>query len=278
MKTAKQNGWWGMLSALKTGLLLFLFALPTSALAAPDAPDATSPNTLKVAAASDLKFTLDEAIHLFEHENPGTSIHATYGSSGSFVAQLKQGAPFDLFFAADVSFIEPLVKDGEAAASDSFTYGYGRIVLWVPKTSALNLEKDGLKILLNPLVKKIAVANPIHAPYGKAAVAALQSEKIYEVVKDKLVLGENIAQASQFVESQAAQVGIIALALAKSPGMEKTGRYWIVPANLYSPLVQTGVVLKSSKQRVLANRFKNFILGSEGKAIFRKYGFLFSVK
>lgn len=171
---------------------------------------------VRVAAASDLQFALREIETKFEVGHPGVSVEVIYGSSGNLYAQLSNKAPFDLFLSADISYPR-LVEAGLAAQDTEFSYAVGHIVLWVLQSSQLDLDKLGMRALADPTVKKIAIANPRHAPYGRAAEAAMKSLELYDDVKDRLVLGENIAQAAQYVESGAADVGILALSLCSPP-------------------------------------------------------------
>ena len=200
-------------------------------------------------------------------------MEVTYGASGSFFAQLKNGAPFDLFLSADKEYPLRLVEVGLAAREDVFPYAVGRLVVWVPKESALDVEKQGAKVLLDPAVKKVSVANPRVAPYGRAAVAALKSLGVYDRVEGKLVYGENVAQAAQFVQSNAADVGVFALSLARSPAMHDRGRFWEVPADAIPPLEQSGVILSAAAEREAAERFRAYLMGPDGKAVLRRFGF-----
>jgi molybdate transport system substrate-binding protein len=225
-----------------------------------------------IAAASDLKFALDELVKGFRAENPGAEVQVTYGSSGNFLAQISNGAPFDVFLSADVAYPRKLVEQG-LVQDDVFLYAVGRIVLWVPKGSSLAVEQLGMKTLLEPAARRIAIANPQHAPYGRAAEAAMKSQGVYEAVKDKLVLGENIAQTAQFVESGNADVGIIALALAVAPAMKDKGQYWEVPLDAYPRMEQGGAILKRAQDVELAKRFRDYLLGPQGKELLARYGF-----
>lgn len=225
-----------------------------------------------IAAASDLKFALDELVNGFRAENPGAEVQVTYGSSGNFLAQISNGAPFDVFLSADVAYPRKLVEQG-LVQDDVFLYAVGRIVLWVPKGSSLAVEQLGMKTLLEPAARRIAIANPQHAPYGRAAESAMKSQGVYEAVKDKLVLGENIAQTSQFVESGNADVGIIALALALAPVMKDKGQYWEVPLDAYPRMEQGGAILKRAQDVELAKRFRDYLIGPQGKALLERYGF-----
>src|SRR5579871_5389627 len=172
---------------------------------------------LRIAAAADLQFALAEVSKSFEQSHPGCHLAITYGASGNFFSQLSNKAPFDLFLSADATYPQKL-SEQNLSASAPFHYATGHIVLWAPKTSSVDGSK-GFKSLTDSAAKKIAVANPDHAPYGRAAVAALKAAGVYDQIKDRIVLGENIAQTAQFASSGAADVGVIALSLALAPKM-----------------------------------------------------------
>ena len=225
---------------------------------------------INVAAASDLNFAVKEIIQDFEHTT-GHEVRLTLGSSGNFYAQIVNGAPFDVFLSADVNYPRRLEKDGRALAGSTFVYGLGRIALWVPAHSRVNIEKDGIKALVDPSVKKIAIANPEHAPYGLAAVAAMKTANVYDGVKTKLVMGENISQAAQFVQSGAADIGIIAVSIALSDPMRAAGRYWVIPETLYPRMEQGAVLLKRAGPA--AKAFQEWLHGTKALAVFKKYGF-----
>jgi molybdate transport system substrate-binding protein len=226
---------------------------------------------LRIAAAADLKFAMQELANQFEKQS-STKTSVTYGSSGNFFTQLQNGAPFDLFFSADVDYPKRLQAAGLTIPDSLYTYAFGRIVLWMPADPKLDLAKRGWSILLDPLVRKIAIANPEHAPYGRAAIAALQKAQIYQQVQSKLVLGENISQAAQFVQSGNAQAGIIAFSLAISPEM-KDGQRLEIPSSMYPPLEQAVVILKDARNQKAATAFLEFVKSSAGQAILAKYGF-----
>lgn len=226
---------------------------------------------IRVAAAADLKFAFDALADEFRAIHPDVALTVTYGSSGNFYAQLSNGAPFDIFLSADIQYPRKLIESGIADKDSEFLYAIGHLVVWVPNNTKLNVSS--LSALTDPAVKKIAIANPTVAPYGHAAEAALKKSGIYEQVKDRLVFGENIAQAAQFVESQAADAGMIALSLAKSAAMRDKGRYWEVPPDLYPRLDQGGVVMKSAKDREAALSLRSFILSDEGRTILKRFGF-----
>lgn len=234
---------------------------------------ATAERRLEVAAASDLKFAMDELVGEFGKAQPDVVVSVSYGSSGNFLSQITNGAPFDLFFSADIEYPRRLAEAGLAPKGSEFLYAVGRIVLWVPTASKVPVER-GLSALTAPEVKRIAIANPRHAPYGRAAEAALRSAGLFEAVKDKLVFGENIAQTAQFVQSGAADAGFIALSLAIAPALAKEGRYFEVPPGSYPRMEQGGIVLDRARDPGAARLFRDFVLGAQGRATLKRYGFL----
>jgi molybdate transport system substrate-binding protein len=226
---------------------------------------------ITIAAASDLNSAFKEIVAEFE-KTTGNHVKLSLGSSGNFFAQIQNGAPFDLYFSADISYPRKLEEAGLTVPGSLYPYAVGRIVLWAGKDSHLDLSK-GLEILREPTIRKIAIANPKHAPYGRAAVAAMEHAQVYDRVKDKLVLGENISQAAQFVESGAADVGIIALSLALAPPMQAAGHYWEIPADAHPPIAQGAVLLMGGKNSEGAKAFLSFIQGAEGQTMMKRYGF-----
>jgi len=224
-----------------------------------------------VAAASDLSFVLPELAARFEKET-GHTLKLSFGSSGNLFSQIENGAPFDLFFSADLDYPRRLEVGGRVEPGTFCPFAKGWIVLWVSNGSGLDLGR-GLRVLLDPAVRKIAIANPRHAPYGRAAVAALQHEKIYESVEQKLVFGENISQAAQFVESGNADVGILALSLAVAPAMKSKGRYFQIPQNAHPPIEQAAVILMSSHRKQAALQFLRFLKKPETISLLQEYGF-----
>lgn len=226
---------------------------------------------LAVAAASDLNFAIKELIGEYEKQS-GQHVKLSLGSSGNFYAQLQQGAPFDLYFSADIAYPKKLEEAGLTVPGSLYRYAVGRVVLWAPKQSPIEVSK-GLGVLRESTIKKIAIANPKHAPYGRAAVAAMENGQVYAEVKDRLVLGENISQAAQFIESGACDVGIIALSLAMAPAMQSVGSYWLIPAEAHQPLEQGAVVMKQSKQQDAARKFLQFMQSSQGQEVMSRYGF-----
>jgi molybdate transport system substrate-binding protein len=228
---------------------------------------------VSVAAAADLKFAFDEIVSAFQAKNPAIKVTVTYGASGNFYAQLSNKAPFDLFLSADIDYPRKLIDAGLAVKESEFLYAVGHLVVWVPNDSKLDLEKLGIKAVADPSVKKLAIANPKHAPYGRAAEATLRNSGAYDDVQDRLVLGENIAQTAQYVETGAADAGLIALSLALAPAMKEKGRYWMVPLDAYPRLEQGGVILDWAKDKEAAQALKGFITSSEGRDILKRYGF-----
>src|SRR5579862_2329655 len=227
--------------------------------------------SITVAAAADLQFAMQDIATGFQKQT-GKQIKLIYGSSGNFFQQIQNGAPFDMFFSANLDYPKQLDAAGLIEPGSFYQYARGKIVIWVRNESKLDL-KSGMKVLLDPSVKKIAVANPQHAPYGQAAVAAMQKENIYDQVKDKFVLGENISQTASFVVSGSADVGIVALSLALSPNMKDKGRYAEVPGEEYPPIEQACVILGSSKNKETARQFMAFIKTSAIADVLRSYGF-----
>ena len=226
---------------------------------------------ITIAAASDLNFAFREIATEYENTT-GNHVRLTLGSSGNFFAQIQNGAPFDLYFSADIAYPRNLEEAGLTVPGSLYQYAVGRIVLWTGHESRIDVTK-GFEALREPTIRKIAIANPKHAPYGRAAVAAMEYFKVYDQVKDRLILGENISQAAQFIESGACDVGIIALSLAVAPAMKSKGTYWEVPADAHLPLEQGAVILKSSKNQEAARQFLEFIKGPNGQEIMKRYGF-----
>lgn len=224
---------------------------------------------LTIAAAADLKFALDEVVVLFNKAHPADSIDVIYGSSGKFRTQVEQGAPYDIYFSADIAYPRAL-KDARLAASEVRTYGVGRIVLWGTQRTADQMSLEGLA---DPAIRKIAIANPQHAPYGKRAEEALKAAGVWDKVEGKLVYGENVAQTAQFVQTGNAQVGIIALSLALSPELAKQGSYVLISDTLHQPLEQGFVITRRAAQNSRAREFAEFMGGKEARAVMMRYGF-----
>lgn len=226
---------------------------------------------VRVAAAADLRFAMAELTKGF-HAKTGATVEVTYGSSGNFFSQIQSGAPFDLFFSADMNYAKKLVEAGLADGTTLYQYAIGSIVIWLPPESKLDVAHNRWNVLLDATVTKVAIANPEHAPYGRAAVSAMRRAKVYDGVQPKLVLGENISQAAQFVQSGNAQAGIIALSLALAPGM-RDGKYWLIPADMHPPIEQAAVVLSAAKNKSGARAFLDFVQSPDARQILTRFGF-----
>lgn len=231
----------------------------------------SSAQTITVAAAADLHSAMKEISAHFQKDN-SVQVKVVYGASGDFFQQIQNGAPFDIFFSANSEYPKELQARGLTVAGTYYEYARGSIVLMVLSTSSLQVQ-EGLQVLLDPTVKKIAIANPAHAPYGQAAVAALKSQNLYQQVSSKLVTGENVSQAASFVVSGAADVGIVAKSLAVIPSSQVQTRFVEIPSDEYPPITQACIILRSSKQPDLARRFESYVRSSQATKILQKYGF-----
>jgi len=230
---------------------------------------ATTSSEITIAAASDLRFAMDSLVGIFEKSHPDCRVTVIYGSSGRFFQQIVNGAPFDLFFSADKEYPMQLqVKKLTAAPMQ--LYAIGRLVLWSKK---LDPSAKGMNTLLEASIGKIAIANPEHAPYGKRARESLIHYKLYDKVKAKIVLGENISQTAQYVTTGAADVGILALSLAINPALQRSGKYYLIPENSHTPLEQAYVVLGQARNRPTAQTFATFIASPAARQVFRQFGF-----
>jgi molybdate transport system substrate-binding protein len=226
---------------------------------------------ITVAAAADLQSAMQDVAARFERET-GKKVKVIFGSSGNFFQQIQNGAPFDMFFSANLDYPKKLEAAGLIEKGSYYQYAKGKIVVWVPNDSKINLN-SGLKALIDPNVKKIAIANPLHAPYGQAAVSAMQKEGIYDKAKDKFVLGENISQTASFVVSGSAEIGVVALSLALSPNMKDKGRYKQIPTDEYPPIEQACVILSSSKNKEIAQQFLSYFKSAAVADLLVGYGF-----
>jgi molybdate transport system substrate-binding protein len=227
--------------------------------------------SLRVAAAADLQFAMKDIANQYEHQTRH-KVEITFGSSGNFFAQIQNGAPFDVFFSADIEYPNRLQQANLTEPNSLLKYAVGRLVIWIPADSKINLIERKWDALLDPSVQKIAIANPEHAPYGRAAVEALKRARMYDKAQPKLVYGENISQAAQFVQSGNAQAGIIALSLAVSPAM-KTGQRWGIPDDQYAPIEQAAVILKTARDKEAARAFLSFVSSDSGQRTLGSYGF-----
>ena len=231
-------------------------------------PAAAAP-PVTIAAAADLRYALDSLVVIFNRQHPQSPVTVVYGSSGQFYEQLSHGAPFDIFFSADSDYPRRLQQAGLTVGAPT-PYALGRLVLWSGK---LDPRPKGLSTLLDARVQRVAIANPAHAPYGQKAEEVLRSAKLYDQVKPKLVLGENIGQAAQYAATGAADVGILAYALALGPELRRAGRFYLIPATAHTPLQQSFVVLKRAAGNATAKEFAAFMQSEVAKRALRKYGF-----
>lgn len=225
-----------------------------------------------VAAASDLKFTLDEAAAEFRKQT-GRSVRISYGSSGNFFSQISQGGPFELFLSADEAFVFRLADQGLTVDRGAL-YATGRIVLFAPKGSPLQPDArfdDLRRALQDGRLTKFALANPEHAPYGRAARQALQAAGLWTAIEPRLVLGENVSQAAQFAVSGSTQGGIFAYSLALAPSFADAGRFVLIPDNLHDPLRQRMVLTRKAGDT--AKAFYAFLQQPAARAVFRRHGF-----
>jgi molybdate transport system substrate-binding protein len=232
--------------------------------------------TVTVAAAADLSYAVNEIAANFE-KAAGCTVRVSTGSSGNFLSQIENGAPFDVFFSADIEYPKKLEAEGLAVPGSTYLYAVGKIVLWVRNDSRLDISK-GLAVLREPSIQKVAIANPLHAPYGRAAEEALRKSGVYDAVKDKFVLGENISQAAEFVDSGNADAGILALSLVLSPGLKEKGRFWRIPENLYAPIQQGVVLVRASQNPQGAQAFLDYIKSAATAALLERYGFVLPAK
>jgi molybdate transport system substrate-binding protein len=249
---------------VRTSTLAVVFLWLATALAAAQ--------TLTVAAASDVQSALPAIAAQFEKDT-GHKVTLTFGSSGNFFMQIQNGAPFDVLLSADIDYPRQLERAGLAERGSLYEYATGHIVLWTRNDSGIDVRR-GLIVLTSPQVRRVAIANPEHAPYGRAAAAALRHEQLYERVQGKFVRGENIAQAAQFVQSGNADVGVLALSLALAPALKSIGTYSEIPAAFYPPIEQAAVVLAMSKQKAVARQFIDFLKKSDSVRILQSYGFV----
>ena len=233
---------------------------------------------LHVAAAADLEPVLPPILAQFEQQT-GLHVDATYQASAVLTTQIENGAPFDLFLSADLSFPERLIQDrvaganGTVGSTDSsrpITYARGTLVLWARKDS--HLPPPSLALLSDPGLKRLAIADPVRAPYGRAAVAALTTLHLYDALKPRLVTAENIAQAAQFVDSGNAEAGLISLTSALTPQLASSGSYFLIPRDLYPPIEQGAVIVSATRQRAAALRFLDFLLSPAVQAELARSG------
>jgi molybdate transport system substrate-binding protein len=252
------------LNFLQVALLLAACLVPASA-----------QGPVRIAAAADLEPVLPPILEQFEKET-GIHAEATYQASAALTTQIQNGAPFDVFLSADLGYPQKLISAGlaqglgEGAAGIPITYARGTLVLWTRKDT--HLPQPSLEMLRQPVITRIAIANPDRAPYGRAAVAVLKKRGLYDTLKPKLVTAENIAQAAQFVDTGNADAGFISLTSASTPKLTSDGRYFVVPSELYAPIEQGAVLLTGGKQRVEAKKFLVYLMSTPVQQGMRKSG------
>ncbi|MET0856160.1 MAG: molybdate ABC transporter substrate-binding protein [Telluria sp.] len=240
-------------------LLTLLLALPARA------------ETLLVAAASDLSYCIDELGAAFSQQVPQAQLKVSTGASGNFFAQIRHGAPFEVFMSADMDYPAQLARDGDAVGATLTPYAVGRIVLWT--LDARFDVQQGMRVFDDARLTRVALANPAVAPYGRAAKAALEAAGKWPALQPKLVIGENIAQAVQFVQTGNAQIGIVSLASVVSPRLKGQGSYYLVPDAGLAPIMQGAIVTAQGKNNPLAARFVQFLSSPAARAILQRHGF-----
>jgi len=228
--------------------------------------------TVAIAAAADLTFCIQDLNKAYHQDHPDTELKVSTGSSGNFYTQIEHGAPYDVFLSADISFPQKLIDEGFADRSSLSVYSVARLALWTIKPDVVSVDK-GIDVLRDPAVKRIAIANPQFAPYGRAAEAALETAGLWNEIQSRLVTGENIAQTAQFVQSGNADVGFVALSLLYTPTLQNVGRYIQVDPKLYPPLQQAMVLTKAGAGNSAAHDYLQFLGSEEARKIFDRYGF-----
>ncbi|MEW6611245.1 MAG: molybdate ABC transporter substrate-binding protein [Pseudomonadota bacterium] len=241
-------------------ILLALLPLPLQA------------ESLRIAAAADLVYCLDDLNALFKKQHPQADVKLSTGSSGNFFAQIQGGAPYDVFLSADMKYPQALVQAGLADPASLTRYAIGRIALWTLRRD-VDVSR-GLVVLKDPAVRRIAIANPSHAPYGRAAQSAMARAGVWDAVQGRLIMGENISQTAQFVQSGNADVGVVALSLLKSPKLAGQGSYYAVPLDSYPRMDQGLVLTRRGAANPLARAYIEFLRSAEARAVFNRYGFL----
>jgi len=216
---------------------------------------------------------MPELIAAFRKTSPDIAVEPTFGASGSLVAQIENGLPVDVFLCADESYPEQLVQHGLAEAGDFFRYARGHLVLWVPADSPRPVESAGIALLRQHDIRRLAIANPRTAPYGRAALALLEKLQLAEAYRDRLLLADNVVQAWQFAQSGNADAALISKSLALGVPADKAGRWFEIPPHLYPPIVQGGVILRQASDRQAAEQWRDFLLSPSGQKILARYGF-----
>jgi molybdate transport system substrate-binding protein len=249
-----------------------LSAVPLSVRTCGSAPGLSPRGRVRVAAAADLNVAMNDVVSRFSAAHD-VDVTISYGSSGTFYAQLLNQAPFDVFLSADLNYPNQLAARGLTVPQSEFTYAIGRLVLWAPAASPLDIQHLGLRALTDRSLAHVAIANPEHAPYGRAAVAAMQAAGVYDNVRAKVVMGENVAQALQFAQSGAADAAIVARSLAVASKVKGAGITFDVPPAMHPRMDQGGVILKWATDVEAARALRGFLLNADGRAILERSGF-----
>ena len=229
--------------------------------------------TLAVAAAADLRGAWERLGPAFEARHPGLRVQVSFAASGTLSAQIRQGAPFDVFLSADLAFPARLAEEGLGSPEGVFPYALGRLALWVRSDLGLDPARLGFGTLGSPKVRRVVLANPRVAPYGRAAEEALRHAGLLEALAPRLVFAENVAQAGQYLRTGAADAGLVSLSQAEQPDLKAKGFAWTLPAGTHAPLRQGGLVLKRSAAPRAAQALRAFLLGAEGQALLAASGF-----
>ncbi|MGM0553771.1 MAG: molybdate ABC transporter substrate-binding protein [Pseudomonadota bacterium] len=245
---------------LRTRLLILLLLLPGLA---------TASGPLTIAAASDLRFALDEILDTYREAHPDDAVRVTYGSSGRMTTQIMNGAPYDVFFSADIAYPQKLRAQDHAVTAPE-VYAIGRIVLWSNRMDASTMT---LEDLTRDDIRRVAIASPTHAPYGVRAMEALKSVGIWDDLKPKIVNGDNIAQTARMIQAGGAELGIIALSLAEFPDLAEHPHHLIDDA-LHEPLTQGFIITRRGEDNETAHRFAEYMNGETARDIMRRYGFV----
>jgi len=258
------------LKSLRFACAAFLSFFITTHLPAAAESRANTPR-LALAAASNLVYVLDDLLAAFRQTHPDLHPTLSTGASGSLVAQIRHGSPVDVFLSADHHYAQALVDSRHAVASSFTTFATGRLVLWTTRDS---LALDSLPATVrDPAVRKLALANPDTAPYGRATKQVLATLDLWTDAAPKMVLGENITQTAQFVETGHADAGFVALSLVLSPRLKNRGRWLEIPAHLHSPLDQAAVLTPRGSENPAAHLFLNFLRSDPAREILLRHGY-----
>jgi molybdate transport system substrate-binding protein len=276
LRDVRKSRWRLGRACIGLGVWMVIVLLLTACASMPASVDPTEataaePATLTVSAAADLTYAFGEIGRQFEAET-GHKVVFNFGSTGQLAQQIEQGAPVDLFAAANISFVEELERQGLILPDTKELYARGRITIWTRAASPLQITS--IADLTRPEVQRIAIANPDHAPYGVAAREAMQTAGVWEAVQPKLVLGENVQQTLQYAETGNVDVAIVALSLSVPAAEGTPGRWTLIPQELHPPIDQALAVIKDTKHQAAARAFAAFVNGPQGRPIMRKYGFV----